>query len=75
MDLAQKVFRTVDINIRKNFKENKNIVKREIEDKTRRKWIIWARQSMKSKLPTPLPIQRNLFLSFNRKISHTYTKV
>lgn len=48
MDLAQKVFRTVAINIHKNFKENKNIEKREIEDQTRKKWIIWARQSMKS---------------------------
>lgn len=33
MELAEKDFKTVVINMLKNFKENKNIMKREIEDK------------------------------------------
>ena len=35
MELAEKDFKTVVINTLKNFKENKNIMKREIEDKTK----------------------------------------
>ena len=38
MELAEKDFKTVVINTLKNFKENKNIMKREIEDKTKGNW-------------------------------------